>query len=111
MASTAEYVVIETRDPFARADMGASDALIDGLARGAATTVVLAQNAVLGARGGSAPARALSDLASRARVVADDFALRERGIRADELAPGIGVTTMDELVELIAAPGRKVLWR
>ena len=110
MTPTADYLIIETRDPFGRTGVGGSDPLVHALTEGATTTVVLAQNAVLGARRESSAAAGLTRLAARARVLADDFSLRERGIGADELAPGVAVTTMDELVELITVPGCKVLW-
>ena len=110
MAATATYLVIETRDPCGGGASGRLDPLVEGLAGGATATVVLAQNGVLGARRGSAAADSLSRLASSARVLADDFSLRERGIRTDELAAGVAVTTMDEVVDLLLADGCRVLW-
>jgi hypothetical protein len=110
MTAAATYLVIETRDPFAACSPGTVDPVIEGLAGSAATTVVLAQNGVLGARRGSAAEVALARLAASARVVADDFALRERGVRPDELVAGVGVTTMDEVVGLMLADGCRVLW-
>jgi sulfur relay protein TusB/DsrH len=110
MASTAGYLVIETRDAFASGPGGGVDALVDALAQSGPTTVVLAQNGVLAARRESAAAGRLSELAQSAHVLADDFSLRERGIRHDELTDGVAVTTMEEIVGLLVADGCKAIW-
>jgi sulfur transfer complex TusBCD TusB component (DsrH family) len=110
MASTASYLVIETGDPFAARSPGDVDPLVEALAGGATTTVVLAQNGVLRARRGSAASQGVSRLASSARVLADDFSLRERGIRGDELAAGVGVTTIEEILDLLMADGCRAIW-
>jgi sulfur transfer complex TusBCD TusB component (DsrH family) len=110
MASTAGYLVIETKDAFASGPAGGVDALVEGLAHGGPTTVVLAQNGVLAARRDSTAAARLSQLAQSAHVLADDFSLRERGIRHDELTDGVAVTTMDEIVGLLLADGCRAFW-
>lgn len=111
MATTPTYLVISTRDPFTTGPPGEPDPLVEGLARQAPTTVVLAQNAVLAARRASSAAASTSRLAATARVMADDFALRERGINPEELAEGIAVTTMDQVVDLVLADGCRTIWR
>jgi sulfur transfer complex TusBCD TusB component (DsrH family) len=73
-------------------------------------TVFLAQNGVVPVRKGSSTAERITQLASHATVWADDFSLRERGIRDDELASGVAPASMDKLVELISGDGCKVLW-
>ena len=110
MASTASYLVIETGDPFAARPPGRIDPLIEALATTARTTVVLAQNGVLAARRGSAASDSVSRLAASARVLADDFSLRERGIAGNELADGVAVTTMEEIVGLILGDGCRAMW-
>ena len=67
------YVLVGSRDPDApdsRRCYDLAGALADG---GAEVTVFLVQNGVLAARRASAGAEALSGLAGRTTVVADDF--------------------------------------
>jgi len=111
MASTPSYLVIHTRDPLAGGRDGGVDPLVEALAAGAPTTVVLAQNAVLAARRGSGAAESVARLASSARVLADDFSLHERGIRADELVGGVVPAAMEEVVDLLMAGGCRAIWR
>lgn len=111
MASTPEYLVIHTRDPLAAGRDGGIDPLVEALAAGAPTTVVLAQNAVLAARRGSGAADGVARLTASARVLADDFSLHERGIRADELVSGVVPATADEVVGLLMAGGCRAIWR
>ncbi len=106
-----KYVLVETRDPFDSADVNASYQLAQGLARaGDEVTVFLVQNGVLPARAGSAAAAKVRELASSATVMADDFSLRERGIRANELADGVSQGEIDDLVDLVADGACKVIW-
>jgi sulfur relay protein TusB/DsrH len=106
-----KYVLVETRDPFDSADVDNSYQLAQGLAgAGDDVTVFLVQNGVLAARAGSAAADKLRLLTSATNVLADDFSLRERGIRADELAEGVTPAQIDDLVDLVAPGGCKVIW-
>jgi predicted peroxiredoxin len=106
-----KYLVIESRDPFDSADVGGLYDLAGSLADQADDlTVYLVQNGVLPARRKSAAAERLTTLAKSATVLADDFSLRERGIRDDDLATGVEVSGVDTLVDLLADDGRKVLW-
>jgi sulfur transfer complex TusBCD TusB component (DsrH family) len=111
MASIPSYLVIHTRDPLAGGADGGIDPLVEALAAGAPTTVVLAQNGVLAARRGSAAAEGVARLASTARVLADEFSLQERGIRTDELAGGVSPATVEEVVDLLMAGGCRAIWR
>jgi sulfur relay protein TusB/DsrH len=105
------YVLVETRDPFESAAVGDAYELAAGLAdNGDDVTIYLAQNGVLAARRAARSAQRLGTLATRTRVLADDFALRERGIGADELAAGVQPSSMDELIDLVMEDGRKVIW-
>jgi sulfur transfer complex TusBCD TusB component (DsrH family) len=107
----AKYLVIESRDPFDSADVQNLYELAGGLADQAdELSVYLVQNGVLPTRRESAAAGQVSALARKATVLADDFSLRERGISQDDLVDGIGVGTVDTLVDLLAEDGRKVLW-
>lgn len=106
-----KYLVIESRDPFDSADVQNLYELAGGLTEQAdELTVYLVQNGVLPTRRGSAAAKQLTTLAKGAAVLADDFSLRERGIREDDLAEGVRVAGVETLVDLLAEDGRKVLW-
>jgi sulfur relay protein TusB/DsrH len=105
------YVLVETRDPFQSGGVQQMYDLATGLAdQGDDVTVFLAQNGVLAARRAATTGDRIADLARRAKVVADDFSLRERGIRADDLAAGVGEGSMEALVDLVMEDGRKVIW-
>ena len=104
----AEYLFIESRDPFESNDVGYYYDLAKGLVEGGnQVTLFLVQNGVLPARP-SAHSAALSALArSGVTVLADDFSLRERGIA--QLAEGVAATSIDVVVDDLAA-GHKTLW-
>lgn len=106
----AEYLLVESRDPFDSNDVGAFLNLAEGLVRsGNKVTLFLVQNGVLPAR----PSTASETLAALARsgveVLADEFSLRERGIRPDRLASGVKAAPLDVVLDQLAA-GRKALW-
>jgi len=104
----AEYLLIESRDPFESNDVGYYYDLARGLVEGGnQVTLFLAQNGVLSARP-SAHSAALSALArSGVTVLADDFSLQERGIA--KLAEGVNAAPIDVVVDHLAA-GHKTLW-
>ncbi|MFY9610405.1 MAG: sulfur reduction protein DsrE [Blastocatellia bacterium] len=104
----AQYLLIESRDPFESKDVGYYYDLAKGLVEGGnQVTLFLAQNGVLSARP-SAHSAALSALArSGVQVLADDFSLQERGITT--LAEGVVAAPIDVVVDHLAA-GRKTLW-
>jgi sulfur transfer complex TusBCD TusB component (DsrH family) len=79
--------------------------------RGSPVTVYLAQNGVFPLRKTSAAAPHLAALTAVARVWADDFSLRERGIADHELSPRVERASIDSLVDLITEDGSKVIWR
>ena len=104
----AEYLLIESRDPFESNDVGYYYDLAKGLVEaGNQVTLFLAQNGVLSARP-SAHSATLSALArSGVAVLADDFSLQERGIA--KLAEGVSAAPIDVVVDGLAA-GHKILW-
>ena len=104
----AEYLLIESRDPFESNDVGYFYDLARGLVEaGNQVTLFLAQNGVMPARP-SAHSGALSKLArSGVTVLADDFSLKERGIT--KLAEGVAAAPIDVIVDHLAA-GHKTLW-
>lgn len=105
-----QYVLIASRDPFESADVAYFYDLAAALARaGHAVSLVLVQNGVLPARPGRRSA-ALTRLAeANVQVVADAFSLRERGIAAESLAPGVRPAPLDVVIDGLAQ-GAKALW-
>ncbi len=106
----AKYLMIESRDPFESNDAGYYYELAEGLAKsGNEVTLFLVQNGVLPAR--RSAASALLGRASDAGVtiLADEFSLRERGIGAAKLAPGVKAAPLDVVVDQLAE-GRKAMW-
>jgi sulfur relay (sulfurtransferase) complex TusBCD TusD component (DsrE family) len=104
----AEYLLIESRDPFESNDVGYYYDLARGLADdGHQVAIFLVQNGVLVARPskGSAALSALSRVG--VKILADDFAIKERGVT--RLAEGVSVASIDVVVDHLAA-GHKVMW-
>ncbi|GIU84225.1 MAG: hypothetical protein KatS3mg008_1000 [Acidimicrobiales bacterium] len=105
------YLIVESREPFGSRDVERMWDLAEQLAKaGDEVTVFLVQNGVLPVRTTSAAASRLAGLAGRVRVLADEFSLRERAIRSEELVAGVRVSNVDELVDLMLAEGTKVIW-
>jgi intracellular sulfur oxidation DsrE/DsrF family protein len=106
----AEYLLIESRDPFVSADTADFAALAEELAKaGHTVTLFLVQNGVLPARHSakSGPLAALA--ANGVEVLADEFSLKERGISANRLIAGVRAAPLDLVVDQLA-DGRKALW-
>jgi sulfur relay (sulfurtransferase) complex TusBCD TusD component (DsrE family) len=104
------YVLIESRDPFeSQTFTQRCDVAIALAGDGAPVTVFLVENGVLAAR----RAARTSVLAALSRagitVLADEFALRERGIAVLELADRVQPASLHALVEQIGS-GAQVLW-
>jgi sulfur relay (sulfurtransferase) complex TusBCD TusD component (DsrE family) len=101
------YLLIESRDPFESKAFSRRCDLALTLAAETSVTLFLLENAVLGARLG-AKAQDLEKLSKAGvRLLADAFALRERGIK--ELAPSVVSTGLDTLIGELAG-GAKALW-
>ena len=105
------YVFIESRDPFDTSDVDfVADTAGTLRRRGRPVTVFLVQNGVLGARAGARGSTLGALTAGGVEVLADDFSLRERGIDAREMTPGVRETSIDTLVDLLIQPGTKAVW-
>ena len=106
----ASYLLIESRDPFESADVGFSHDLARRLvAAGNQVTLFLVQNGVMSARAG-AVAPKFGELAQASvEILADDFSLRERGIRLDRLQPGVKPSSLDLVIDRLAG-GAKAIW-
>ncbi len=106
----AGYLLIESRDPFENNDVLYFYSLAESLARsGGRVTLFLVHNGVLPARR-SERSQLLDQLAaSGVEVLADDFSLRERGIRNQTLAAAIRPASLDVVIDRLAE-GCKALW-
>jgi predicted peroxiredoxin len=106
----AKYLLIESRDPFERNDVPYFYDLAAGLARdGTEVTLFLVQNGVLPARRSAASEALLALCRSGVRVLADEFSLRERGIRPERLASGVEPAPLEAVIDRLA-DGQKALW-
>ena len=109
----AQYVLIESRDPFEYRDtLYMYDRAGDLAGKGNDVTLFLIQNAVLTTRRGvkNNPLTGLKQRAPSVSVAADDFTLRERGISQSGIADGVEVSNVDNLVDLLVQDGAKIVW-
>jgi intracellular sulfur oxidation DsrE/DsrF family protein len=106
----ANYLLIESRDSFASGDADFCQDLSRRLAAaGDRVTLFLVENGVLPARAGAAGGELGGLAQAGVEVLADEFSLRERGIPADRLQPGIKPSALDVVIERLAA-GCKTIW-
>ncbi len=109
----AQYVLIESRDPFEYGDsLYMYDMAGDLAAKGNDVTLFLIQNGVLVTRRGvkSNPLAGLRRKAPSVKVAVDDFSLRERGISRSAIVEGVAVSNVDNLVDLLVRDGTKIVW-
>jgi len=104
-----KYVLIESRDPFQSRDTEFLEQTAIAIQeRGHPVTVFLIQNGVLATRKSTGRLRRLAE--AGVTLLADDLSLRERGIKAEELAQGVEESPIDRLVEAIAQANTKAIW-
>jgi len=104
----AGYLLIESRDPFESNDVGYYYGLARGLVEaGNQVTLLLVQNAVLAARPSAQAPQLQALIGSGITVLADDFALKERGIT--KLLDGVEIAPIETVVDHLEA-GHKTLW-
>ncbi len=106
----ANYLLIESRDPFEWNDVGYYYDLAEGLAKdGNKVTLFLVQNAVFPARK-SVKSDALTQLADAGvEILADEFSLRERGITGDRMVANVKSAPLDTVIDHMAE-GSKTIW-
>jgi sulfur relay (sulfurtransferase) complex TusBCD TusD component (DsrE family) len=103
-----EYLLIESRDPFESNDVGYYFELARGLVEaGNQVSLFLIQNAVLAARPSAQAPQLRALLSSGIKILADDFALQERGIT--KLLDGVQIAPIEIVVDHLEA-GHKTLW-
>jgi hypothetical protein len=104
----AEYLLIESRDPFEANDVGYYYELARGLSEaGNPVTLFLIQNGVLAARPSAQAPTLRALISSGIKVLADDFSLQERGI--SKLLEGVQIASIETVVDHLEA-GHKTLW-
>lgn len=108
----AEYVLIESRDPFDSKDSEQFYSLAKELGKkGNDVTLFLIQNGVLSVRNQSAYAKNLSDLAkSKVKLLADSFSLNERAVQKEEMITDVKTSNVNELVDLLTKNQVKPIW-
>jgi predicted peroxiredoxin len=103
-----EYLLIESRDPFESNDVGYYYDLAQGLVEaGNQVTLFLVQNAVLAVRPSAETPKLRALVGSGVKILADDFALKERGIT--RLLDGVQIAPIEIVVDHLEA-GHKTLW-
>jgi intracellular sulfur oxidation DsrE/DsrF family protein len=106
----ADYLLIESRDPFEHDDGGRFCALaVDLRKAGNTVTVFLVQNGVLPARPGRASSGLTGLAAAGVQVRADRFSLRERGIDEAKLVAGVQAEDLGRVIDKLA-DGSKAFW-
>jgi sulfur transfer complex TusBCD TusB component (DsrH family) len=80
-------------------------------ARGTAVTLFLVQNGVLAAREGADAGRFATLVTTPGvTVLADMFAMQERGLPSDTLRSGVQAVDIETLVDLLMADGQQAVW-
>ena len=103
-----EYLLIESRDPFESNDVGYYYELARGLVEaGNQVTLFLTQNGVLAARRSADAPKLRTLVDSGVKILADDFALKQRGII--KLLDGVEIAPIEIVVDHLEA-GHKTLW-
>ena len=104
----AEYLLIESRDPFESNDVGYYYDLARGLVEaGEKVTLFLVQNGVFAARPSAKAPQLRVLVGSGVKILADDFALKERGIT--KLRDGVQIAPIEIVVDHLEA-GHQTLW-
>ncbi len=109
----ADYVLIESRDPFEYTDTEYFYQVAADLSNaGNNVTFFLVQNGVLTVRKGmsNSVVAKLQTAAPSVKILADEFSLRERAIADQKLTPGVVSSDVDQLVDLLAGCGGKAIW-
>ena len=105
------YIFIESRDPFESLDVRFVEETAAALKRrGHEVTVFLVQNGVLASRRGARDAGLARLMQAGVTLLADDFSLRERGIQAADLRPGIQPSDIEALVDALVRENTKAIW-
>lgn len=104
------YLFVESRGAFEAADTQHYAALAAALAReGAKVEIMLVQNGVMPARKGARADALAVVVQAGIPVWADDFAMKERALRPQDLIHGVKPAAIGTLVDRMA-DGWNVIW-
>jgi len=107
----ANYIFIETRDPFDSRDTRFVEETAAALKnRRNNVTVFLTQNGVFACRRKADDPYLSGLIKAGVKLLADDFSLSERGIRSEELHEGVRPASIEALVEELVQPDTKAIW-
>jgi sulfur transfer complex TusBCD TusB component (DsrH family) len=107
----ADYVFIESRDPFESRDTPFVTQTAASLRQsGKEVVVFLVQNGVLGARKDARISEIPQLAEAGVTLLADQFSLDERGIGQQELSQAIRRSSIEELVDLLLKEKTKAIW-
>ena len=107
----ARYLFLESRDPFESRDGDfVADHAVALKKRGHQVTVFLLQNGTLAARKAALGTPLGRLIEAGVNLLADDFSLLERGISENDCLPGVRVSNMDALVDLLMQAQCKAIW-
>ena len=105
------YLLIESRDPFESRDTKfLAETAVTLAHRGHQVTIFLIQNGVLASRCQAQESSLQQLVTAGITILADDFSLCERGIRAEELRTGIQPVAIETLVEALVEQDTKAIW-
>ena len=105
-----DYLLISSRDPFTCPATREVYELACALAeRGHAVTLFLIENGVLAARASADYGALRESAAAGVKVLADEFALRQRAISTHALLTGVESTGLEHVIDALAA-GAKTIW-
>jgi sulfur relay (sulfurtransferase) complex TusBCD TusD component (DsrE family) len=106
-----EYLLIESRDPYSTSRAASQPRLARDLRQaGHDVSLILVQNSVLAVRAEPGSAELQAAVSAGVEVLAEEFALRERGIPTVTLMAGIRATPIAVISERLAL-GWKSIWR
>lgn len=106
----AEYLLIESRDPFEFSTVNHFyRTALDLQNAGNSVTLFLVQNGVRPARKDVNNERLSQVAAAGVRILADEFSLKQRAIESEDLVPSARVAKLDSVLGSLAA-GAKTAW-
>jgi hypothetical protein len=106
-----DYLLVETRDPIEVRDVEwGGDLLVQLRRAGARCSMMLTENGVLGLRASARTSFPSSLIDGGVAVLADRFALAERGMHDADVAQGVVCSDLGAVVDALEA-GAIVIWR
>jgi intracellular sulfur oxidation DsrE/DsrF family protein len=105
------YLLVESRNPYTSCEIsGSTEHAVTLKRRGHDVALLLVQNGVQPLRHDAKAPALHAALAAGVEVLADEFALRERGISAGALVAGVRAVPPDTIIDRLVH-GWTTLWR